>query len=210
MIGMQNLALFTEGTFGTAVAGRLAATVSGVQVLPLVARGESFQACISGASFVGVALWRQYADEIDRLDEACAREGISWSGVVLEGTKLRCGPIVKPGDGPCYACYRKRWLTHAAFPDREQALDAAYATNPALGIRGYTPSSVRIAAAALLLDWEQFDQAPGRVRWIDLLQCTVEESRVIRVHGCPRCSPQNAPGERYVRELIDVFGGGQW
>jgi bacteriocin biosynthesis cyclodehydratase domain-containing protein len=205
---MENLTLFSAGAFGTAVAGQIAATVPAVNVLALVAPDESLQARVRGAAFVGVALWRRYPDELDRLDEACAQEGIPWSGVVLEGTKIRCGPVVKRGQGPCYACYRRRWLAHTALPDREEALDAVYAGNLDVGIAGFTSSSVRIAAAALLLDRAEVENAGGRVRWIDLLNCTVEESRAVRVHGCPRCSRPAAPGERYVRELIDAFGKG--
>jgi bacteriocin biosynthesis cyclodehydratase domain-containing protein len=206
---MENLTLFSAGAFGAAVARQIAATAPAVKVLPLVAPNESLQTRVRGAAFVAVALWRRYPDELDRLDEACAQEGIPWSGVVLEGTKIRCGPVVKRGQGPCYACYRKRWLAHTALPEREEELDAVYAGNPDVGNGGFTTSSVRIAAAALLLDRAEVENAAGRVRWIDLLQCTVEEARAVRVHGCPRCSRQAAPGERYVRELIDALGRGR-
>jgi bacteriocin biosynthesis cyclodehydratase domain-containing protein len=204
---MENLTLFSEGAFGAAVAEHITNIVSAVRVLPLVASAESFEALVRGADFVGIALWRRYPNEADRLDAACAREGIPWSSVVLEGTHIQCGPLVTPGQGPCYACYRKRWLTHLPFPEREQTLDATYAKDPGLGIRGFTPSSVRIAAAALLLDGEEFERAQGRLRQIDLIHCSMEESRVVRVHGCPRCSRQTAPGERYVSKLVEALRG---
>jgi bacteriocin biosynthesis cyclodehydratase domain-containing protein len=202
---MQNLTLFSEGVFGAEVAERISKIVPGVRVLPLVASATSFEMEIRGSDFVGVALWRRYLHEADRLDGACAQEGIPWSSVLLEGTYIQCGPLITPGQGPCHACYWKRWLTHAPFAEREQALDSAYAADPGLGIRGFTPSAVRIAAAALLLDREEFKNASGRLRRIDLLHCAVEESRVVRVHGCDRCSHSTKPGERYFRELVDAL-----
>lgn len=209
MIVMRNLTVFSEGAFGAAVAERVTNIERQTRVLPLVTSAESFDERIRGSDFVGVILWRRYLQEVDRLDAACAREHIPWTSVVLEGTHIRCGPLVTPGRGPCHACYQKRWLTHVPSPDRELVLDAIYAGDPRIGIRGFAPSSVRIAVAAFLLDLEEFERACGRVRRIDLLHCSLEESRVVRVHGCPRCSRQTAPGERYVRELVDTLRRGR-
>ncbi len=202
---MNSFILFSEGSFGDAVAERIAAIVSGVQIMPLIASVDSLESLLHGKDFVGVASWRRYPDELDRLDEACNHARIPWSSVILEGPRIQCGPIIIPGQGPCYACYRNRWLTHLPFPEREQALEAAYASDYKLGLRGFTPSSARIAAAALLLDKKELARGPGRLRLIDLLYGSVEESRVIRIHGCARCSRETEPGKRYVRELVNAL-----
>jgi bacteriocin biosynthesis cyclodehydratase domain-containing protein len=202
---MEAFALFTEGDFGDAVAGRLATVVPRLRVQSIVMNKASMRSHVSGSAFVGVALWRRYPEEADRLDGVCHEAGIPWSGVMLDGTSLQCGPVIVPGEGPCYTCYRKRRAAHQRFPEREHAIDAAYATDPALGIPGFTPSSVRIAVAALLLDQAERRMAAGRIRSIDLLQGVVEEARVVPVHGCARCGRRWPAGERYVRALIDAL-----
>ena len=206
---MTDLLLFAEGAWGLEVANRVVQLAPSTSVLSLVKSAGSFASLIHSRAFVGVALWRRYPDEEDRLDAACAQEVIAWSGVVLEETHLRCGPVVVPGRGACYACYRKRWMSHAMFPERERAVEEAYANDASLGIRGFTPSSVRIAAAALLLDREEAERAPGRLRLIDLIHCGVEETRVVRVHGCGRCSHPWPPGDRYIRELVNSLRAGR-
>jgi bacteriocin biosynthesis cyclodehydratase domain-containing protein len=204
---METFTIFSAGPFGAAVAERVNRAVP-VRVLPLVTSAGNFDDLVRGSVFVGAALWRRYPGEIERLDAACARERTPWSSVVLEGTSIRCGPLVTPGRSPCHACYRQRWLSHVQFPERELALDRALSGNPLLGIHGFTPSSVRIAAAALLLDRESLEHGGGRVRRIDLLHCSVEEFRVVRVHGCLNCSDQQSPGDRYVAKLVAALRRG--
>ncbi len=194
------LTIFHAGSFGSAVAARVKGAVPSARLLPLSDSAASFDELVRGAAFVGVALWRRYPTELDQLDEACARNQIPWSSVVLEDTRVRCGPLVTPGRGPCHACYCKRWLTHSPHPRREAALDAVFRSNLRFGIPGFTPSSLRIAAAALLLDREDL-ACGGRVRLIDLLHCNVEETRVVRVHGCPRCSIKRESGDRFATQL---------
>ncbi|MGW7133421.1 hypothetical protein ACWGIA_34505 [Streptomyces bobili] len=208
MIAMT-FVLFTEGRFGRAVAKRLEAQVPDLRVLPLVgasAAPDALDDLLSEASFTAVALWRRYPRELQLLDAACYRQQIGWTSAVLEDSRLRCGPLIMPPLGPCHDCYVARQACHATAPERDSALDSAYADSPSHGSQGFTPSTVGMAAAALLLDRAEASP-PGRLRLIDLLGCTVTETRVLKVHGCERCSVPRPPGERYVRDLIDQLEG---
>lgn len=197
----MSLVLFTAGTFGDAVASRIAERIRAVRVFALPRREEALEELLEGAGFVGVTLWRRYPRECDALDAACARREIPWSTAVLEGQRLLAGPLISPGRGPCYACYRRRWLTHVAVLDREQALEEAYATDANLGPRGFLSIAAALAASGLLLDRREHERAPGRLREVDLLNGSVQEARVVRVHGCPRCS-STRHGKRYVSWLV--------
>jgi bacteriocin biosynthesis cyclodehydratase domain-containing protein len=201
--------LFAEGPFGAAVAAQLAPRVGCLRVLPLAAGGGRLADSVAGAEFVAAALWRRYPAELDALDAACHEHGLRWSGAVLEDTHLRCGPLVHPFAGPCHACYRTRWWTHVAGADREEALDAHFAADAAAGVPGFTPSAVALAVASLLLDRDAPAGAAGRVRLLDLLSCRVEEARVVRVHGCARCSRRGPSPGRYVDDLVAALDPGR-
>jgi bacteriocin biosynthesis cyclodehydratase domain-containing protein len=201
VIAVESFSLFWAGAFGAAVARRIGQVVPDVRIFSLLDSAVILDALVSRVAFVGLALWRPYHPEMDRVDDVCARYGIPWSSVVLDGPNVQCGPLVA-GHGPCYKCYRKRRLTHSPYPDREQALDTFYASDPTLGILGFTPSGVQIAAAALLLDREERDNSKGRIRRINLLDCNIEEAQVVRVHGCSRCSHETTPGARYTDNLV--------
>jgi hypothetical protein len=88
------------------------------------------------------------------------------------------------------------------MPDRESSLDRVYANDSTLGVAGFVPSSVFMAAAALLIDKKDHAAATGRIRQIDLLNGNIEETRVVRVHGCARCSQPQKAGHRYVERLV--------
>jgi bacteriocin biosynthesis cyclodehydratase domain-containing protein len=200
---MKELILFVEGPFGYAVAERLQDDVA-VRVHPLVASASQYAELIKDAAFVAAALWRPYVAQLDALDEACAALRTSWSAAVMDRETLYCGPNVVPG-GPCHRCFRRRWLAWAPAIEREQALEAAWAVDPARGIHGYIPSAVSMAAASLLLDARDRNAA-GRVRHMNLLTMDVGETRVVPVHACPRCGkPRTGErGARFVEHIADL------
>jgi bacteriocin biosynthesis cyclodehydratase domain-containing protein len=200
------LVVLHQGRFGDAVAARVAGEGDrSYELLPSLAVLEDV---VSGAHFVALAVWRRYPAATDALDSICARRRIPWSSVTLEGRSLLAGPIVVPGRGPCHACYRKRWLTHLSHPERELVLNAAYDTDPTVGCDGFPAAAVSVAAAALQLDRVEATLSPGRLRRLDLLNCSFEETRVVRIHGCERCGRPVASGRRYVDHLRAALAEG--
>jgi bacteriocin biosynthesis cyclodehydratase domain-containing protein len=197
----RDLVLFGEGRFGAAVVAALAAELPVRHRGSLLADVPRLPDLVAGAGFVGVALWRPYRGALDALDDACARAGVPWSVVIVDRSRLQCGPVVSPGAGPCHRCVERRRQAHWRAPDREDELEQALAADAGLGIAGFLPSAVGIAAAALRLDAREHAVAAGRLRITDLLHGTCEETRAVGVHGCARCDRAGAPGARYVEHL---------
>jgi bacteriocin biosynthesis cyclodehydratase domain-containing protein len=198
---MHTSVLFVEGRFGQSVAATLAEHLSAVQILSLVDSVDNFDTRIRAAAFVGVALWRPYVPECDALDAVCWRQGIPWSSTVLDRTTLITGPVITPGAGACFACYHRRRLSHIRTLEREQVLLEAYAQDTALGLPGFLPGVVTMAVSALLLDRRAYRSTGGRLRLADMLNGHVDETRVVRVHGCHRCGRSERAGTRFVDRL---------
>lgn len=194
---MKHLLVLVAGSFGAAVAAALGRSRA-VRIAPL--DHAALDPLLDGASFVAVASWRRDLEASERVDAACARAHVAWSQAFLDGPELISGPVVVPG-GPCFACYRRRWLTHVEMLDRERALDAAYAADSSCGPKGWLPGLADAAAAGLLADCDDGSQAAGRVRWFDALSGHVGETRVIPVWRCQRCGTASGP-ERYVEHIV--------
>lgn len=175
--------------------------------MPLVHEREVVRAVVRRASFVAVAAWRPYVAAFELIDELCFEVRRPWSLAEIHAQRLTCGPLVRPGDGACYHCYRRRWLSHHKAPERELVLEKAYAHEPTLGPPGFIGPLVEIAAQALAADASAGAAAAGRLRFVDVLSGAVLESGVIGVHACPRCRPTGAaaPGTRFVHELVPRF-----
>jgi bacteriocin biosynthesis cyclodehydratase domain-containing protein len=195
---MSDLLVLVQGTFGDAVATALARDHA-VRVAPLAT--DPLDRLLEGVDFVAVASWRRDLAACERVDAACVRSGVTWSLAVLDGSELLNGPCVVPG-GPCFACYRRRWLTHVPTLDRERTLDAAYAADASLGPAGWLPGLVEAAAAGLRCDRE--DRDAGRIRWIDAMSGHAGETRVVRVGGCARCGERGG-AERYTARLVPAL-----
>ena len=198
------LGILTAGPFGEAVAGACRSHEPQALVVPLQDALAAPPRATAEIAFALVATWRRHPAAIETLDGRFWRIGLPWSEVTLEGPLLRAGPLVVPGSSSCYGCFRTRWLSNSPTSDRELALDSCFDRDAAIGIHGFTPSLVRIAAALALCDRRDGAVAAGRVRWFDVRTGSLFEERVVRIHGCRRCGGDRRPGERYWRQLRDV------
>lgn len=203
---MSHMIIFAEGDFGRAVAGALARRTPAHEHSLVAARGR-FDDLVRGAHFVAVALWRRYDSVVEELGQACARAAIPWSLAMQSDQHLLCGPLVVPPRGACFRCFSRRYLAHHPGADRELALARAYDKDPALGVAGFLPPVVSLAAAALRDDARALEAAAGRVRRIDVLTGEVVDTRVVRVHGCELCG-DGAPSDqsqRFVHFLVPAI-----
>lgn len=184
-----------------AVAERVAETMDAA-VMPLTGVDNLLES-IRGARFVAVALWRLYDAECDLLDQACFEAGVPWTCTYLSGKYLYCGPVMAPGHGPCYKCFRKRFLTHLPEPERELSLMQAYNRDHALGVPGFLPGLVGMAAAFILSSAKDPAAAAGRLVQVDALSGALVDTRVVPVHGCPRCERSTDIGpQRFIQRLV--------
>jgi bacteriocin biosynthesis cyclodehydratase domain-containing protein len=201
---MPAFLLLQEGRFGEAVASRLS-SMDGFQEVSLASAMPALDDLVSVARFVGVVLSRRDAGPAAAVDDACARHAVPWSSAVLHGSELVLGPLVSPGRGPCHACYRRRSLCHRPSSGSDQLLEAAFAADPRRSIRGFLPGAVAVAAAGLRQDCIDPRDAPGRVRYVDILRCRVVEGRVLAIHGCPRCRAGGSGPSRYTDRLMPAL-----
>ena len=193
--------VFFEGAFGAEVAA-LVCEQAGFEALSLLDSAPAFGSLVRECSFVAAAAWRNCPAAFDQLDQACFRDGTPWMPVFLSGRQLFAGPVIRPGQGACYGCFRKRFLTHHPSPERELVLSHFYDRDRSLGPHGFIQPMAWLAASFILDMALDPASSAGQVLQVDLLTGTVLNTRVVRVHGCERCGSRTTPRTRFVSSLI--------
>jgi bacteriocin biosynthesis cyclodehydratase domain-containing protein len=187
-------ALIAIGDFGAAITAALRPRLQAV-AWP----ASELKAAFSGAAAaVVVAAWRQQQAVCEMADQLAYRFSKPWLPVTMDHPRVRIGPVVVPGTGPCFGCFIARRAQHDAHRTATAALDRAYADDPEAGPRGYLDHHVRLAAALSELLLESLDQNPAGVAGLvvnfNVLQMGVRSHRVIPCSGCPKC--RTTPGYR--------------
>lgn len=192
----------TEGQFGAAVADALQTmTHCDRSSLHDAAHGPS--QTLANRDFVAVASWRRNDRDLDKVDEACFAVGVRWCPVYLSEDRLVCGPLIIPSSGPCFSCFRRRYLCHHPAPERELCLQRAYDRDQSLGPPGFVAPMAHIAASLLLMSAQSGEDARGKLLEINLFDAGLLETQVIAVHNCPRCRRrvEAQTGDRFVNRL---------
>jgi bacteriocin biosynthesis cyclodehydratase domain-containing protein len=196
------------GEFGKRTAGHLA-SVTGCPARPTDAHGNAAAAWPHAGVRV-VATWRDEPalfDRVARLHTACRAP---WLPVVHEYPLIRVGPLVVPGDGPCYRCYLGRRAQHDRGSDSTAALRASAAAAPGHGVTGFTDAQTMIAAClALDLLREHQDkgaESAGRVVFYNVLTRALITDTVMGVHGCRECGTPPHPDDGWRRLAADLDG----
>ncbi len=191
---MEPVHLIAVGDFGAAVAerlmqarGRMALSVEGEGPWP-----ASASAAWPRARLRILLAWRETPKLAETIDVRSADWGTPWLPVVLEHPRLRVGPVVVPGSGPCYRCFRERRAQHEQDSAITDALHAHYDATPAAGPAGFLPHHVGLAAALVEAELQRFDNGSladnaGTVRHYHLLEHQASAAKVVAVHGCDRC-----------------------
>jgi bacteriocin biosynthesis cyclodehydratase domain-containing protein len=128
----------------------------------------------------------------------CVEKDVLFYPIVLLDHVAQIGPLVRPGDGPCYECLWARRDANMADP----SLVRAGEVEPDSGHQaiGYLQPMARAAADFAAIDLlktfsRSFSGNPiGRILEIDLLEPRLTARDLLRVPACPVCSPQQAPG----------------
>ena len=198
---MPQVHLIPVGQFGREVAVQVA---------------QSFDAHISPEQDAGIpSSWPQAAIQVivswrevpwlfslaDKMAHSLDRP---WMPVTLDSKSLRVGPLIAPHHSGCYPCFIKRQRQHSRLSPTDLELFNHYDANPESGIFGHLPSHVRIASSLIsssvqaLLGQSQEGQVPdssalrvGELTRVGLTGLNVSRGRLIGVHGCPTCSPDN-------------------
>jgi len=181
--------VIAAGSFGIAVAERLEAAIEAATIQH-VHGDRPIPMTWPVAGIYVLAASREMPALAGVLDDCAFRWRVPWLPVVYEHPHLRIGPLVVPGRGPCYHCFRGRLAQHGTAPELTQALERHLgADDPGPG--GFLPAHATFAAGAAqatlaaLRDDEGEDV--GRVRWLNVVTARPGSARVTSVHGCVRC-----------------------
>nr|WP_269128700.1 TOMM precursor leader peptide-binding protein [Nonomuraea sp. K271] len=124
----------------------------------------------------------------EHADELAYKAGVPWLSITMEHPVIRIGPLVNPGEGPCFRCYMSRRRQHDRRWSSSRILHDAYDRGESPGPGGFLPQHPRIAAgaAACLLGEHG---ATGQVITMSLLRLDLAAHVVTACHGCDRCAP---------------------
>jgi bacteriocin biosynthesis cyclodehydratase domain-containing protein len=137
------------------------------------------------------------ASTLDDINLACLKTGTPWLPVDLySGPFCSLGPLVLPGNGPCYECYRSRLRSNlGANADAYDAfLTFQRLKRMNVSHYGMLPSGIDLSFAFICLEAlklaTQF-QVPaslGHNLMINLLTFDVQRHRVLQIPRCSACS----------------------
>jgi bacteriocin biosynthesis cyclodehydratase domain-containing protein len=186
--------LIGTGPFGEDVVRVLADALPDARV---TAADQLEAAFTDSPELVVLALWRPSPSLSERADNLAASRKVPWIPVIMEHPVLRIGPQVRPGEGPCFRCYRWRRVQHDDQHRATAVLHAAYEASADCGPRGHLPHHARLAAAAVAAQLEH--GVVGRVTTIQLASSRVLTHHVVACNGCDRCGELPARDNAAIR-----------
>ena len=158
--------------------------------LPDLIAGRDLVVCAVDAGWTALRTW---------VNRACLKAHVPAVYVALEGAFAYVGPLVLPGEGPCYLCWRMRALACADDFElamaREEALDARRAPlrRPLLpGLAATVDGLVAREVLALTTSALQPELA-GHVVVLDQVKGTRQAHPVVPRPDCPACRKKAPP-----------------
>ena len=145
-----------------------------------------------------------YTEALRLWNRFCVERGIPFLPVVLDNLVGTVGPVVVPGETPCYECLRSRQFSHLAEPAVHRRAEAAVAEGS--HVSALHPSSAAVLgelAAVELTKWFGGARLPvrqsGRVVEVNVSEPSVVSRRVLKVPRCPVCGPATRHSPASVR-----------
>jgi bacteriocin biosynthesis cyclodehydratase domain-containing protein len=183
----SSVQVLARGAFGHAVAKYAGRFFPALEVSDL-ANAQALS-CLPAAGLVVVASPRIEQRSCNWLDQRCSGALCGFVPVSMEGKILRVGPVVVPGAGPCWNCWRARLGQHDPWDGRKRALEAYYDETSAAP-RGWLDPFALIAAARVFeiaCEAEGLASAAGDVWEMDMFTRATGLRRVMGIHACARC-----------------------
>lgn len=162
--------------------------------LPGMMAGHDLVICAVDPGWTAIRSW---------VNKACLDTGTPALFVSLEGAFGYIGPLVLPGEGPCYLCWRMRALSCADDFDvamaREESRDRSRASSgrPLLPGLRETASAIALREIMAVTTSALAPQLPGTVLVVDQLELKTTSHPVIPRPDCPACRKKApAPADR--------------
>ncbi len=152
--------------------------------LPALVAGRDLVVCLVDTGWSALRSW---------VNRACLDASVPALYATLEGSFAYVGPLVLPGEGPCYLCWRMRALACADDFElamaREEALDAGRRPLQRPLLPGLTEAvSAMVAREVLALTTSALQpELPGRVAVLDQFGATRQLHPVLPRPDCPAC-----------------------
>lgn len=134
----------------------------------------------------------------------CVERGIPFLPVVLRELLGTVGPLVMPGETPCYECLRARESSHLDDPAAYHAVaETAFEGQPFAALHPSAATVLAELAAFELSKWfggaRPATRQVGTLVEVNVAEPAVRVRRVLRVPRCPVCSPSTAHSAPAVR-----------
>jgi len=177
---LRNAALFGP-------AGKLA---SGEEVVPFDEQmdPESLDCLVVTSDMGGVTQLRAW-------NEFAVLHGLDFLPVLLQDLVGYVGPLVVPGQTPCYECVVARQNAHLMDYQSRRAMEAAFVQDQAVG--GFHPSIAAVLGDIAALELTKFYglggalARPGVLIEVNILGSEMHSRRVLRLPRCSVCSRLN-------------------
>ncbi|MEE6295994.1 TOMM precursor leader peptide-binding protein [Georgenia wangjunii] len=198
------------------VAGRLAPRYPSTRFTPgeVALDRESVDEIVSRSDLVVTAVDPELSAVRHWVNAASLAHDVPSLHAALLGTRAQLGPLVMPGEGPCYLCWRMRALAcEDDFPAamaREEVLDAV--RRPAARPRPVLPPLVPWAAGALAREVLAATlgilppRLPAHVLVLDAASGREEVHPVLARPDCAACRKKARPPSPGLPDLVELAG----
>jgi len=138
------------------------------------------------SDFGGLDLMREW-------NRKCVASATKFYPIVLEDEVASLGPLVIPGEGPCYECLVARENANRADPDLARATEAHAFFGQ--DVSGFVQPMARVAADLAAVDLLKYFSrtlpggVAGRLIEADLMTPALRTRNVLRAPRCPVCAP---------------------
>jgi molybdopterin-synthase adenylyltransferase len=141
-------------------------------------------------------------------NEACLQNKITWLGVSFSGVQGVIGPLVIPGETPCYRCYKLRERGNATHVEEYASFEDYLRANPNHqvkqgSLRAFDSIIGSLAALEVVYALTNLSdpKSLGNLLVVDLLSFDVEAHPILRLPRCPVCSPTREKPKRKVYDI---------
>jgi bacteriocin biosynthesis cyclodehydratase domain-containing protein len=188
--GLRNLDFYDEGALRNEIAGALSIRPQAFE--EWTAAGGKADCYVVCSDFGGLALMRDW-------NRKAVAGNIVFYPIVLQDEVASLGPLVVPGEGPCFECL---WLRQSANLD-ENARERADESHAFFGqhVTGFLQPMARIAADIAAVDLLKYFSRvlpggrAGRLIEADLMAPLLRTRTVLKVPRCPVCAATVVPPE---------------
>jgi bacteriocin biosynthesis cyclodehydratase domain-containing protein len=149
---------------------------------------QSLGCIVATSDFGGLHLMRRW-------NEFCVEHNCHFLPVVLQNMVGYVGPLVVPGETPCFECLRARQNAHMDDPESQRA--AEHAAFEGQAVAAFHPSMASVLGDIAAIELSKFyggwmpQRLTGNLIEVNLLSTQMKTRKVLKVPRCRVCSSLN-------------------